>query len=86
MVSFFGLRNMGDNSEPYCGFYCDFRYQMPEEEDYIDYVKLGGNTNGSCNYTSWFVKRYKNEEIVLDGCGEDEYIFRRNDVKQEQFT
>lgn len=83
---FFRLRNFGDNSEFFCGFRCDFSYRMPEQEDGVDYVKLGGNTNGSCNYTCWFVKRYKNEEIVLDGCGEEEYIFRRNDWKLERFA
>lgn len=82
---FFRLRNLGDNTEPYCGFFCDFGYQMPHEEDGIDYVKLGGNTNGSCSFNCWFVKRYKNEEIVLDGCGGDEYVFRRNDGKLERF-
>ncbi len=83
---FFRLRNFGDNSEPYCGFHCNFDYQMPKEEDAVDYVKLGGNTNGSFSYNCWFVKRYNNEEIVLDGCGGDEYIFKRNRGKLERFT
>lgn len=83
---FYRLRNFGDNTEPYCGFHCDFNYQMPKEEEGVDYVKLGGNTNGSCNFNCWFVKRYNNEEIVLDGCGKDEYIFRRNGWKVERFA
>ena len=83
---FFRLRNLGDNSESYCGFRCDFSYRMPEEEEGADYVELGGNTNGQCGYLCWFVKRYKNEEIVLSGCGGDEYIFRRNDGKMERFA
>jgi len=83
---FYRLRNLGNNTEPYCGFFCDFSYQMPQEEDGMDYVKLGGNTNGSCGYNCWFVKRYKNEEIVLDGCGGDEYVFRKNAGKLERFA
>ena len=83
---FFRLRNLGDNSAPYCGCYCDFSYRMPTEEDGVDYVKLGQNTNGSCGYTCWFIKRYKDDEIVLDGCGEEEYIFRKNEYKLERFT
>lgn len=83
---FFRLRNLGDNSEPFCGFRCDFSYRMPEEEEGADYVELGSNTDGSCGYLCWFVKRYKNEEIVLDGCGGEEYIFRRNDGKLERFA
>ncbi len=83
---FFRLRNFGDNSESFCGFRCDFSYRMPEEEEGVDYVELGGNTNGRCGYLCWFVKRYKNEEIVLDGCGGEEYVFRRNDGKMERFA
>ena len=58
---------------------------MPEEEEGADYVELGGNTNGQCGYLCWFVKRYKNEEIVLSGCGGEVYIFRKNDLKMERF-
>lgn len=83
---FFRLRNLGDNSESFCGFRCDFTYRMPQEEEGADYVELGGNTDGRCGYLCWFVKRYKNEEIVLEGCGGEEYIFRRNDEKMERFA
>lgn len=32
------------------------------------------------------VKRYTDEQIVLQGCGTDEYIYRRRDRRTEQFT
>lgn len=83
---FYRLRNFGDNSEPYCGFSCNFNYQMPPEEEGMDYVKLGGYTNDACSFNCWFVKRYHNEEIVLAGCGGDEYIFRKNEGKLERFV
>ncbi|MBQ8800064.1 MAG: helix-turn-helix transcriptional regulator [Lachnospiraceae bacterium] len=83
---FFRLRNYGDNSQSFCGFRCNFSYRMPEEEEGADYVELGGNTDGSCGWLCWFVKRYKNEEIVLDGCGGEDYIFRRNEDKLERFA
>ena len=83
---FFRLRNYGDNSQSFCGFRCNFAYRMPEEEEGADYVELGGNTDGGCGWLCWFVKRYKNEEIVLDGCGGDEYIFRRTGDKLERFA
>ena len=83
---FYRLRNFGDNSESYCKFYCDFSYQMPEQEEGMDYVTFGENTFDSCRYNCWFVKRYKNEEIVLDGCGKDEYIYRKNTWKLERFA
>lgn len=52
----------------------------------MDYVTFGENTFDSCRYNCWFVKRYKNEEIVLDGCGKDEYIYRKNAWKLERFA
>lgn len=45
---------------------------------------------GLCVNTSeglmWCVKRYTDEQIVLQGCGTDEYIYRRNDRRTEQFA
>lgn len=83
---FFRLRNFGDNSEPFCGFHCNFNYQMPKEEEGAGYVQSGENNYGSCSFNCWFVKRYKNDEIVLDGCGGDEYIYRKNTWKPERFA
>ena len=59
---------------------------MPEQEEGMDYVTFGEKTFDSCRYNCWFVKRYKNEEIVLDGCGKDEYIYRKNTWKLERFA
>jgi len=83
---FYRLRNFGDNSEPFCGFHCDFNYQMPEQEDGMIYVKQGENTYDLCGFNCWFVKRYKNDEIVLDGCAGDEYVYRKNAWKVERFA
>lgn len=82
---FFRIRNCGDNSEPWCGFRSDFSYlprnfAIPTEEI----------QPGLCVSTSeglmWCVKRYTDEQIVLRGCGTDEYIYRRNDRRTEQFA
>ena len=34
----------------------------------------------------WCVKRYTDDEIVLQGCEDDEYIYRRDDSKTERFS
>ena len=34
----------------------------------------------------WCVKRYTDDEIVLQGCGDDEYTYRRTDKRTEQFS
>ena len=40
-----------------------------------------------CGYQNavWYVKRYTDDEIVLDGCGGDEYVFKRKDDSEERF-
>ncbi len=83
---FFRLRNYGDNSEPYCRFYYNFDYRMPQESEGVVEVSVGQHTNDSCGYNWWFIKRYKEDEIVLCGCGGDEYIFRKNEYKLERFA
>ena len=82
---FFRIRNYKDNTEKWCGFHCDFSYEsraikIPTEECEL----------GKCLKTSkglmWCVKRYSDDEIVLQGCGDDEYTYRRTDKRSEQFT
>ena len=38
--------------------------------------------SGKCIQTNegfyWLIKRYKGDEMVLQGCGGNEYIYRRN--------
>lgn len=69
---YFRLRNFGDNSAPYCGFRCDFTCEpraidIPTEE--CQYGQCVMSSRGMM----WCVKRYGDAEIVLQGCGEDEY-------------
>lgn len=81
---YFRIRNEGDNSASYCSFFSDFTcmprdFAIPTEEI----------QPGLCVSTSkglmWCVKRYTDEQIVLQGCGEDEYIYRRGDRRMEQY-
>ena len=82
---FFRIRNYKDNSENYCRFFCDFSYEFREIDIPTEECELG-----KCFTTSkglmWCVKRYTDDEIVLQGCGEDEYIYRRTDIRTEQFA
>ena len=82
---FFRIRNYKDNSEKWCRFTCDFSYEAREINIPTEQCELG-----KCLETSkglmWCVKRYTDDEIVLQGCGDDEYTYRRKDKRTEQFT
>lgn len=82
---FFRIRNYKDNSEKWCSFTCDFSYEAKETKIPTDQCELG-----KCLLTTkglmWCVKRYTDDEIVLQGCGNDEYTYRRTDKRTEQFT
>ena len=82
---FFRIRNYKDNSEKFCRFHCDFSYEAKEINIPTQQCEVG-----KCLETSkglmWCVKRYTDDEIVLQGCGDDEYIYRRLDKRTEQFA
>lgn len=83
-VQYFRIRNYADNSAPYCGFECSIGMPIDQKE-----VKKIQCESGKCASTPdglyWPVKRYDEEEIVLAGCGGDEYIYNRNQEKSEYF-
>ena len=82
---FFRIRNYRDNSEKWCRFVCDFSYEAQEIN-----IPTSECALGKCLQTSkglmWCVKRYTDDEIVLQGCGDDEYVYRRTDKRTESFT
>lgn len=82
---FFRIRNYKDNTEKWCKFHCDFSYESREIKIPTEQCELG-----KCLMTTkglmWCVKRYTDDEIVLQGCGDDEYTYRRRDKRTEQFT
>ena len=82
---FFRIRNYRDNSEPYCKFHCDFSYEAKDVHIPTEECRLGQCLNTSLGLM-WCVKRYNDEEIVLQGCGEDEYTYRRKDKRTERFV
>ena len=74
---YFRIRNYKDNSEPFCGFGCDFSY-VP---------KINSVPTDRCEKEKFcfLVKKYDDEEIVLNGYGADEYIYRREERRAEIF-
>ena len=84
-VQFFRIRNYKDNSEKWCGFHCDFSYETREIRIPIEECEIGKCVRTSAGLM-WCVKRYSDDEIVLQGCGDDEYAYRRTDKRSEQFT
>lgn len=82
---FFRIRNYKDNSEKWCRFTCDFSYEAKEINIPTEQCELG-----KCLQTTkglmWCVKRYTDDEIVLQGCGDDEYTYCRSDKRTERFS
>ena len=82
---FFRIRNYKDNSEKWCRFHCDFSYESKDIKIPTEQCELG-----KCLMTTkglmWCIKRYTDDEIVLQGCGDDEYTYRRNDKRTELFS
>ena len=82
---YFRIRNYKENSARWCGFSCDFSYEYHEIKIPTEQCELG-----KCLETSkglmWCVKRYTDDEIVLQGCGDDEYIYRQKDKRIERFV
>lgn len=81
---FFRIRNYGDNSAKYCGFFCDFSYEPQSIATPTETPEPGKCTRTSGGL-AWTVKRYTDDEIVLAGCGDDEYVYRRGERRDERF-
>ena len=79
---YFRIRHYKDNTEPFCGFYGDFTF-LPETT--APKTNTNGFSDGQKNL-AYTIKRYSDDEIVLDGCGDDEFAYRRNQEFVEQYT
>ncbi len=75
---YFRIRHYQDNHAPYCTFYADFPSAPPSLEPPT-------NTLESKSDFVWTVKRYNDDEIVLNGCGDDEYVYRRDRKYTERY-
>ena len=81
---FFRIRNYKDNREEFCGFSCEFSYEAKNITIPIEQC-LPGKCTRTDQGLAWAVKRYTDDEIVLQGCGDDEYKYRRLDQRDERF-
>ena len=81
---YFRIRHYEDDTAPFCAFYADFSYQPHRPSVPFDEVVLGACVE-SCSGLVWCLKRYDDDCIVLQGCGDDEYIYRRFDSADERF-
>ncbi len=83
---FFRIRHYRDNAEPFCHSYCNLGLMMPT----FLTVSTAECVSGSCTTTSQGmfcgIKRYTNDEIVLCGCGGDEYVYARLAPKLERYS
>ena len=81
---YFRLRNDGDNTAPYCGFVSSLGGDAEWKEPAPVHCE-----SGTCVTTEqglyWPLKRHTDQEIVLSGCGGDEYVYRREGQKSEYF-
>ncbi|MBQ8403748.1 MAG: helix-turn-helix transcriptional regulator [Clostridia bacterium] len=82
---FFRIRNYKENSEKFCYFHCDFSCEAEDVKILAEQGELGKCVT-TRNGILCCVKRYTNDEIVLEGVGGDEYAFRRNEKRTERFV
>lgn len=81
---YFRLRSYDDNTAPFCGFHS----QLGGDAEWKETAPIRCES-GVCTATDqglyWPLKRCTDDEIILSGCGGDEYIYRRSDAKSEYF-
>jgi len=81
---YFRIRNHTDTTQPWRGFHCSLgsKAALPD-------FQIPECSTGQCITTNngllFEVKRYTDDEIVLQGCGEDEYFYYRNVYMTERF-
>lgn len=82
---YFRIRNYKDNSAQYCSSYFEFDCPPSQNITSLDKINYGQDQPDSHGLMQWIVKSYRDDEIVLFGCGGDEYTFRKSQPKYEYF-
>jgi hypothetical protein len=82
---YFRLRNFADNSQPFCRFFSNLGND-PAAVEMPEIVCESGKCTQTPQGLFWPVKRTSDNEIVLDGCGGDEYVYRQDAGKSEYFN
>lgn len=81
---YFRIRNYADNSKPFCRFQCNLG-DNAEVKSVPEILCESGKCTTTEHGLYWPIKRYSDNEIILEGCGGDEYIYQRNACKSEYF-
>ncbi len=81
----FRIRHYQDNTAPFCAFFASLGTRaepvsIPTEEC------LSGRCANTSQGVFCGVKRYSDSEIVLAGCGGDEYVYRADEPSLERLT
>lgn len=83
---FFRIRNYRENTDVFCSSYANLGLRMPEKTEILTGECVGGSCSNTSQGLFFGVKRYSGDEIVLCGCGGDEYRYSRKDTVLERFT
>jgi transcriptional regulator with XRE-family HTH domain len=82
-MQYFRIRNYDDNSLPFCVSHASFTKKRKNVKIPLEQCRYG-----ECVQTKkgllFCVKRYQDMEIVLQGCGDDEYIYVRDEAFAER--
>ncbi|MHC1695590.1 MAG: hypothetical protein AB9835_10050 [Eubacteriales bacterium] len=79
----FRIRNYADNTAPFCAFHCSLNGSI--EVPNLPLPNASG-TCVSCGQGLAAVKSHTEDEIILQGCGDDEYGYFRDAYMTERFT
>ena len=83
-MQYFRIRNYADNTLPFCVSHAD----LIKKRNHVK-IPLEKCRFGECVQTKegllFCVKRYSDEEIVLQGCDDDEYIYSKRESYAERF-
>lgn len=85
-MQFFRIRNYQDNSYPWCRFFSNLGYEDSDTAVPVEQCEFGKCIQAADGRIIWGVKRYTDDIIVLQGCGEDEYTYRKNTERDEIFS
>ena len=83
-MQYFRIRNYKDNTKPFCRFIANFACNYRDTKIPTDKFKPGEAAETHKGYL-FGLKRYSDDEIILAGCGGDEYPYRRDAERVEIF-
>lgn len=80
---YFRIRNYDDNTLPFCVSYASFTKKQPNLRIPLERCRYGECIRTKEGYL-FCVKRYKDTEIVLQGCNDEEYVYCKDEPCAER--